>query len=133
MNKHAHKLGDFSVFEEMAKNGLSSSLAKRTLKRFSLDGTFAELNPGQKKHATAKQLNAEVVSLNKASHDARVTRVVYLLDLATKAFGDEKLAKKFLEKRHPALGETPLEKTDTEWGVRAVEKILNSMIYGLPA
>jgi uncharacterized protein (DUF2384 family) len=133
MNKHAHKLGDFSVFEKMAKDGVSTSFAARTLKSVDPKGTLITLSTSQKTRSTAKELNAEVIGLNKASKDARVTRVVYLLDLATRAFGDEKLAKKFLEKKHPALGETPLAKTDTEWGVRAVEKILNSMIYGLPA
>lgn len=141
MNKHAHKLGDFSGFEKMAKNGVSTYLADRTIKAVDPKHKLFNLIDRRKKYAyfkktksdLSKELYATIVGMNKTSNDARVTRVLYLLDLATKAFGDEKLAKKFLEKKHPALGEAPLAKTDTEWGVRAVEKILNSMIYGLPA
>ncbi len=133
MNKQAHKFDDFLVLENMAKNGVSASLTERTLKRLAPNGKLIGIGPVKKKSATRKELNAEVIVLQKASDDARMTRVVYLLDLAIKAFGDEKLARKFLEKKHPVLGEAPLAKTDTEWGVRAVEKILNSMIYGLPA
>ena len=141
MNKHSHKLNDFTVFEKMVKDGVSIALAERTLKsvdpkgrlikRHSLSGEIFNSQP--KTPANNRKMIAEVVSLNNQSNNARMTRVVYLLELATKAFGNEKLAKKFLEKKHTALGETPLAKTDTEWGVRAVEKILNSMIYGLPA
>ena len=142
MNKHAHKSNDFSVFEKMAKGSISTALVERTLKtvdpkgkiiaRNSTTGEFRVLTSG-KSGNSLKSAVAEVMSLKKDSKNARIARVVYLLDLATQAFGDEKLATKFLEKKHPSLGDTPLAKTDTEWGVRAVEEILNSMIYGLPA
>lgn len=60
-------------------------------------------------------------------------RIIYVFDLAKEAFGDQGLATKFMKAKHPLLHATPLQKLDTEWGGREVERILNSMIYGLPA
>lgn len=63
----------------------------------------------------------------------RQVRVLYYYQLADKAFGDHKLARKFMTRKHPKFGVSPLEKLATEWGGREVEQVLNSMIYGLPA
>lgn len=63
----------------------------------------------------------------------RLTRIYYITEIANVAFGNKKLAQKFLNLPHPKLGMTPLQKLETEWGGREVETILNSIIYGLPA
>ncbi len=68
-----------------------------------------------------------------AVNNERETRRLYYLTLANKAFGDDKLALKFMTRKHPKLGTSPIKKLDTEWGGRMVESILNSMMYGLPA
>jgi uncharacterized protein (DUF2384 family) len=63
----------------------------------------------------------------------RAARLLYYSNLADVAFGDSDLARKFMTRKHPRLGVAPIDKLDTEWGGREVEKILNAMIYGLPA
>jgi hypothetical protein len=63
----------------------------------------------------------------------RATRLIYIFDLAKEAFGDEKLVQQFMTRKHPILRASPLKKLETEWGGREVEKILNAIIYGLPA
>lgn len=64
--------------------------------------------------------------------DILAARVAYALSLAEDIFGSRKAAADFLKRRHPLLGATPLEKLETEWGGREVERILQSAIHGLP-
>jgi hypothetical protein len=100
-------------WDEMAGNALGKSVEPKDM--FVLAKQAAEINP-------AGRLWSE-----------QQARIVYVFDLAKEAFGDVKLATKFMKSKHPKLNATPLEKIDTEWGGREVERILNSMIYGLPA
>ncbi len=68
-------------------------------------------------------------SVNDSAFQARVA---YALSLAEDVFGSRKSATAFLKYPHPKLGATPLKKLETEWGGREVERILQSIIHGLP-
>ncbi len=103
---------------------------------------FGQLHQLAKSNTPAFDKNAIVKWMPSESGDKKLksgreqnekaTRLLYIFNLARDAFGDEKLAKKFLTHKHRKLRTTPLAKLETEWGGREVEKILNAMIYGLP-
>lgn len=63
----------------------------------------------------------------------KTERLARLFLLADYVLGDQAAARVFLHKAHPELdGRTPLQAAATELGGRAVERILNSIEYGLP-
>jgi uncharacterized protein (DUF2384 family) len=104
---------------------------------------FGRLHQLAKSNTPAFEKNAVVNWMLSESGDIKpksvreqnviATRMFFIFNLAREAYGDEKLAKKFLTHKHRKLRTTPLAKLETEWGGREVEKILNSMIYGLPS
>jgi putative toxin-antitoxin system antitoxin component (TIGR02293 family) len=56
-----------------------------------------------------------------------------VLALAEAAWGDEDLARPFLNRPHPLLGgDTPLNVVRTEAGARQVEQLLYDAEHGLP-
>jgi len=63
----------------------------------------------------------------------KTERLARLFLLAEHVLGDQPAARSFLHRPHPELdGRTPLQAAATELGGRAVERILNSIEYGLP-
>ncbi len=61
-------------------------------------------------------------------------RLGRLFDMAMLAFLDEGDAREFMRRPHPELkGRRPIDAAMTEMGGRAVEQVLDCMIYGLPA
>jgi putative toxin-antitoxin system antitoxin component (TIGR02293 family) len=63
----------------------------------------------------------------------KTERLARLFLLAEHVLGDPPAARIFLHRPHPELeGRTPLQAAATELGGRAVERILNSVEYGLP-
>ena len=61
-------------------------------------------------------------------------RLGRLFDMARLAFMDEADAREFMRRPHPELaGRRPIDAAMTEMGGRAVEHVLDCLIYGLPA
>ncbi len=60
-------------------------------------------------------------------------RLGRLFHLACRAFGDQDDARLFMRRAHPELGNRrPIDAILTELGGRAVERILDGLVYGLP-
>jgi uncharacterized protein (DUF2384 family) len=129
------KLRDFAYLEKITQKGLSkkqwAAMAGSALGEKGATKVFETFDAHADLSAKAKfTLSQELAG--RLGHEQQA-RIIYVFDLAKEAFGDVKLATKFMKSKHPKLNATPLEKIDTEWGGREVERILNSMIYGLPA
>ncbi len=129
------KVRDFAYLEKITQKGLSkkewASMAGSALGKTVNTQVFGIFDLPEELSEKAKfGFNKQLAG--RLSHQQQA-RIIYVFDLAKEAFGDVKLATKFMKSKHPILNATPLEKIDTEWGGREVERILNSMIYGLPA
>jgi Protein of unknown function (DUF2384) len=109
------KFQDFHVLEKMARGRLGKDLNAYVA------GAFTE-KAISKTFVTADMRDVAVT-----------TRVAYALSLAEDIYGGRKQAVAFLQKHHAKLGATPLAKLETEWGGREVERLLQSIIHGLPA
>ena len=60
-------------------------------------------------------------------------RLMRLFAQAEEAFQDQEDARRFMRTSHPELGHRrPIDAAMTELGGRAVERILDSLLYGLP-
>ncbi len=105
------KFQDFDVLEKMARGGMGKDLNAY------VTGAFGP--------ATIERVPEAEAALT--------TRLAYALSLAEDVFADRKQAVAFLRQHHPQLGATPLAKLQTEWGGREVERLLQSVIHGLPA
>lgn len=137
-------MSEFGIYAERARHGVPRKVWETSVGRDSKTGEFITVADG--KNASRRQGTGQLVSLQSGKgvsasvdQDAarlgneRAARVLYYYELAGKALGDQKLARKFMARKHPKLGMAPIEKLDTEWGGREVEQVLNSIIYGLPA
>ena len=60
----------------------------------------------------------------------RLGRIALIEDDAEKVFGTTVMARDWLTKMNPALGDTPLSMLDTETGAGEVRKILSAIAYG---
>lgn len=70
------------------------------------------------------------LTLTQGEQTERMSR---LFNLACAAFQDQEDAREFMRRPHPELGgRRPLDAAMTEMGGRAVERILDSLLYGLP-
>jgi putative toxin-antitoxin system antitoxin component (TIGR02293 family) len=64
----------------------------------------------------------------------RVERLARLWAAAREVWDEDGLARRFMTSPHQLLdGETPVQAARTELGGRRVERILNGLLYGLPA
>ena len=116
------KLRDFAYFEKLVKGPAVTADSKGKLAR------------GRKAFDVTNAMAPKMlVALENRLKNEQLVRAAYINSLARAAFGTEKLAAKFFKNKHPKLKATPLQKLETEWGGRQVERILNSMIYGLAA
>ena len=121
-------LQDFAVLDKMVRGGVSkdvAQMAKGFLPEEQLVRTIfegAQVQGGGRKTTKKPPLD-----------NAKATRLAYLVSLAEDVFGSRKAAMTFMTRHHAKLGATPLEKLETEWGGREVERILQSVIHGLPA
>ncbi len=62
----------------------------------------------------------------------RLSRVLRMIDLAETTFGDPAKARAWLRRPTPLLdGESPLDRLDTDFGIRQVEAILGRIDHGL--
>jgi putative toxin-antitoxin system antitoxin component (TIGR02293 family) len=62
----------------------------------------------------------------------RLSRVLRMIDLAETMFGDPAKARTWLRRPTPLLdGESPLDRLDTDFGIRQVEAILGRIDHGL--
>jgi putative toxin-antitoxin system antitoxin component (TIGR02293 family) len=120
----------------------SSDLARATragLSVNSLDALSDELT--MQRVAVAKLLGISERTLSRrASSDSRLTaaesdrvvRLARVLALAKETLGDREKANRWLQTPNRALeGDKPIERLDTDIGVRSVEHILGRIEYGL--
>ncbi len=64
----------------------------------------------------------------------RLTRVTRIIALARETFGNDDKAKVWLRRRTAPLdGESPLQRLDTDQGVRDVESLLGRIAHGIAA
>lgn len=133
---------EFGLYAERARHGVPRKVWEKSIGRGARTGLFIDAvrEPHGSKGSgkwqllhTSKGIAAPSDKYAARLGNERAARVLYYFELAGKAFGDKKLAQKFMARRHPKLGMAPIEKLDTEWGGREVEQILNSIVYGFPA
>lgn len=132
------RTSEFGFYAERARHGVSRNALTKAVGREAKTGEFLFNDTIKPKSVgfgrvfdSSKHQPENVYALRLKNE--REARVLYYYELAGKALGDQKLAQKFMTKKHPKLGVAPIEKLDTEWGGREVEQVLNAIIYGLPA
>jgi Protein of unknown function (DUF2384) len=124
------KYQDFSTLEKLAKR------EPNKLVNVYISDLVLETRAGKSKRGSGGNRSSKTVSqkpVESSIDSTMATRLAYVLSLAEDVFGDRKTALAFLKRRHAKLGATPLEKLETEWGGREVERLLLSAIHGLPA
>ncbi len=116
------------------------------------DGLPADGLPAGELRAVALRVCGDVVEANKLVHaivpksslnrrgkltltqGEQTQRLGRLFDMARLAFQDTGDAREFMRRPHPELGgRRPIDAAMTEMGGRAVEHVLDCLLYGLPA
>ena len=115
-------------------------------------GLAANGLPAEELRAVALRVCGDVVEANKLVHaivpksslnrrgkltltqGEQTQRLARLFDMARLAFQDTGDAREFMRRAHPELGgRRPIDAAMTEMGGRAVEHVLDCLLYGLPA
>lgn len=122
------KFQNFAILDKMVKVGVSKEVAKIAQGMFPQQQFLGAISV-----SVPSRTDAKSASRKPALDNAKATRLAYLVSLAEDVFGNRKGALAFMTRHHAKLGATPVEKLETEWGGREVERILLSVIHGLPA
>ena len=125
--KQSNKMRDFGALEKLVRKGVTEAQASKAFAKINFEAASDLF------HSIVSETRAGSMKQVSQPDSAKITRLMYMFDLAKEAFGDENLATEFLTRKHPKLKVAPIDKLDTEWGGREVEQLLNSIVYGLPA
>jgi putative toxin-antitoxin system antitoxin component (TIGR02293 family) len=119
----------YMLEEEQVADGLSSVQLRTIARQICGDA------------ASATKLMHAIVPKSSLSRRGKLTprqseqteRLLRLFTLACAAFRDLDDAREFMRRPHPELkNRRPLDAAMTELGGRAVERVLDSLLYGLP-